>query len=433
MNFWLPLRNARRGLRVWDVPQPAEPPGPGGIAGVGSASTSLVDHPKVTNATTGDWYVDAGVASSGDGTSLGTAFKTLAEGLAALTSGDTLLVKSGTYSAGNGITRSTAWAALTRVMAYGTDRPILDGSNVPFDGNTLRFSGAVNELWHGFHVRNQNAGGTNGGQTVVFSDNAHDCTLSSVWVSHSLKDGIWGFNAYDLTFLDCAVWRLGDGFDTDTNTPDTYAITGSVNAGLQGITYVRCFSAHAADDGFDFFRNNGGEAIDCVVYKPGYYWNGNPAGDGNGFKMGSAESNSGSNKAIGCIVIGARNNGVDDNSEDDDVTMLRCTAVDCGGWGFQMGASPNATIHDNIGLGNSGASGDPNARDWGGTPDSFNTWNLGITNASFADAGGGDYSLAEGSACIGAGISGGNLGASEIALAIAMEWLAKDLSGGFPA
>lgn len=36
--------------------------------------------------------------------------------------------------------------------------------------------------------------------------------------------------------------------------------------------------------------------------------------------------------------------------------------------------------------------------------------------------------MRSGSACIGAGEAGGNLGASEVALKIAKEWLAKDLT-----
>jgi hypothetical protein len=51
-----------------------------------------------------------------------------------------------------------------------------------------------------------------------------------------------------------------------------------------------------------------------------------------------------------------------------------------------------------------------------------NTWTLGISDPDFSDAATYDFSLAPTSSAIAAGISGGNLGASEVALNIAKEW-----------
>lgn len=395
------------------------------ILGVGSASTSLADYPKIVNSTTGDWYVDASVESSGDGTSLATAFKTLPEGLAALSAGEKLVVKGGTYTLpSGGITRSTAWASQTIITGYGTERPVLDASSVGTNGSALTFNGSVNELWHRFHVKNVpvRVSGFNA-QAIRFTNAAHDCIMSEIWLSHCGQDGFWGYTAYNIQFRDCAAWRLGDGVTTGTNAPDTFALTGIANVGLPGIRYVRCFSGHAGDDSFDFYRNAGGLAIDSVSYKAGYYWNGVRSGDGNGFKLGSNETNITNNGAIGCLAIGAAANGFDDNAMDDNVTMLRNTAVDCGSYGFQAGSGLAATINDNIANNNS-----INYREWAAIPDSYNTWNLGITNPNFADTANFDWSLDTGSSAIAAGISGGNLGASSIALEIAKEWLAKDLT-----
>ncbi len=50
------------------------------------------------------YYVDASVASSGDGTSWATAFKTIQEGVSAAVDGDTVLVTNGVYDAGSTIT-----------------------------------------------------------------------------------------------------------------------------------------------------------------------------------------------------------------------------------------------------------------------------------------------------------------------------------------
>jgi nitrous oxidase accessory protein NosD len=45
-----------------------------------------------------EWYVRAGVPSSGDGTTLATAFKTINEGISAASAGDVVNVREGTYN-----------------------------------------------------------------------------------------------------------------------------------------------------------------------------------------------------------------------------------------------------------------------------------------------------------------------------------------------
>jgi hypothetical protein len=406
-------------------------PGALTLLGVGSPDNSLTAYPKESNVTTGDWYVDGSVSSSGDGTSLGTAFKTIAEGLSALSSGDVLVIKGGTYYISSTIYRSTSWGSVTKVTRYGADEVIIDGSGLAYDAFGIQFAGSVNEHWHGIHLKNVPGPEDQydyNGQTWAFTDGAHDCKLTFCYASHSGQTGFYGYTAYNIQLHDCAAWRLGDGSSTDTNVPDGFAMTGNVNGGYTGIKYVRCVAANCPDDGFDNYRNYGAQHYDCVAIECGYYWNGNPGGtstgDNHGFKMGSTESNTGNNQAIGCFAIGCRVSGFDDNADDNDVTMLRCTSVGNGYYGFQMGSSANATIHDNIAYGN----GDTDGKDWGGTPDTYNTWNLGITDPEFESPGTYDYSVDSGSDCVGAGISGGNLGASTTALLIAKEWLAKDLT-----
>lgn len=411
-------QHARPGIPI--VPPP--PPSPGG--GVGSVSTSHVDYPVIPDSTTGDWYVDGSVGSSGNGLSLGTAFKTIQEGLAVLSSGQTLIVKGGTYNiTGSGIYRNTAWGARTYIKAYGDEQVVLDGSGISYDRSILTFSGSVNEVWHRVWAKNSQAGGNNDGQAVRFVDGAHDCLLSKFWVSHCRQTAFYGYTGYNIIIQDSAAWRLGDGVSTGTNVADAFALTGNVNGGYQGIRYVRCVSAHAPDDAFDHFRNQGAIDVDCVAISPGYYWNGNPAGDGNGFKMGSAEATAHSNQVIGSLVVGARNIGFDDNATDFNTVMRRNTAILCGGFGFQAGSGTSATIRDNIGFDNG-----TDYIEYAAIPDSFNTWNLGITDPLFEDPLNDDYSLSASSPCIGASSVGGNLGASDVAYALYKEWSAKDLT-----
>ena len=80
--------------------------------------------------TTGDWFVDATVGSSGDGTSLGTAFKTIAEAVAAASAGDTIRVKGGTYRETVVPISGVDDANRTKLLAYGTERPVISAGEV---------------------------------------------------------------------------------------------------------------------------------------------------------------------------------------------------------------------------------------------------------------------------------------------------------------
>lgn len=405
----------------------SSPPPSSTLAGVGSTSTSLVDYPRGSAVATGDYYVDASVTSSGAGTTLATAFKTIPEGLAALSAGETLVVKGGTYTLpSGGLVRNTNWASETRVVAYVNDRPILNAASVGANASAIKFeSSANNETWHGFHVKNvpDNGAGIDG--QAIRGAGASNIKLSSMWVSHCRNDGIWFYECDDIRVLDCAVWRLGDGVLVDTDAPDGIVATGGSGTPSTNVVVARCFVANAPDDGTDFFRAINSTVVDCVVYDCGRYWNGSTGGDGNGFKLGG-DSDGNDNTIRGSLALDNRNNGIDGNLGDS-INYYRNTSVGNGGLGFDCNgdnAAEDGVANDNIALSNSGG----NEYVGSFVTDSFNTWNLSITNASFADAAGGDYSLGTGSACIGAGISGGNLGASDVALEVALEWLAKDLT-----
>ena len=411
---------------------PAPPPPATTLLGVGSASTSLVDYPKTASATTGDWYVDpVGGNDSNAGTSVGAAFATLGKALSEVSDGQTILVRAGTLTPSSRFIRSTSWATGINVWNYGTERPVLSAASLGSGTNSriLTLTGA-NEHWKGFHVRDVDQS-----TQAVYIDGS-DYTLEDVWVSHCLGDGIYvanfGSGASDNVIQDCAVWRLGDGTTQDTNVPDCFVATGNTSSPTLGNRFVRCFAAHGPDDGIDLFRARNTRVVDSVVYRSGRYWNNNRAGDGNGFKMGGGDNDSGDNHATGCLALAchldgfAHNQARNDTGTDPNIVFAFSTAVDNGRLGFDAGgdvsSQPNV-LRDAIMNGNA------TARYVGSfATESRTTSTLSISDPQFAAPGSWDYSLAVGSACIGAGLGGDNLGASELALEIAKEWLAKDLS-----
>lgn len=387
------------------------------LLGAASPSNSTVTYPKMAPITSGDKYVDASVPSSGDGNSLATAYKTIQEGLSNISSGQTLVVKGGTYIIGSQITRNTNWASETKIVAYDGDRPVIDATGITANTSAIRFNGSANnETWHGFEVINvpDRGGGFDG--APVYGYQCSNVTISDFRVHDCRNGGIFFFDANDCVVKDSVVWKLGDGTSTDTNVPDNFAAAG----GCDNVVFARCVAANAPDDAFDVFNSSNCLFVDCVSIDSGRYWNGNTAGDGNGFKMGSSASTN--NDVIGCIAVNSRTIGFNDNAVDDNCSYLRNTAVGCA-TGFMTGSSSTTVAQDNIAFDNTA-----NYTDFGPVSDTFNTWNLGITDPDFADAAGGDYSLAGTSDAIDAGISGGNLGASVTALELAKYWLAQDLT-----
>lgn len=397
------------------------------LLGVGSASTSLVNYPKTGSVTSGDWYVDPSSPTNGVGT-LEDPFNTLESALSAVSSGETVLVRSGTLYPTTVFYRTSNWAETVRIFNYGNERPVIDCVNNVNVGNTGRAvafdSSSGNEHWKGFEIKNA----TN----IAFDILGANVTIEDMWVHDCGKDlstteGRGMIRAYrsgvnvGILIQDCAVWNCGDGITTGTNAPDCYQVAASTTS--SGVKFVRCFGAHGADDVFDLWGGTNTLILDCVAYKGGYYSNGLSAGDGGGFKMGGSRSGIGNNSLVGSIAVACKSEAIKPNSSPLASTFTRNTCVDSVGYGWNLNnATTDGNRHiatDNIDYNNGLGPGLNSTR----VDDTFNSWNLGISNPSFSDPSSFDWSLITGSSAIGVSSTSGNLGASTIALSIAKEWI----------
>lgn len=90
------------------------------------------------------WYVDASVSATGDGSSWGTAFKTIGEAIAVAGTGDHVTVAAGTYTESVTITTNGI-----KLKAKG--RAILDGTGLSTNGITLSLVTGVTV--EGFEIR----------------------------------------------------------------------------------------------------------------------------------------------------------------------------------------------------------------------------------------------------------------------------------------
>lgn len=100
-----------------------------------------------------DWYVDASVTTSGDGTSWGTAFKTIQEGADAanVAGGDTINVAAGAYNENVVIDKSLTLEAASRPVINGdtTSDGVPDGSCITVSANGVTIDGF--ELINGYN------------------------------------------------------------------------------------------------------------------------------------------------------------------------------------------------------------------------------------------------------------------------------------------
>lgn len=399
---------------------PPPPPPPGTLLGVGSVSTSLVDFPQTGPITSGDFYVDPVNGDDGDaGDSVGSPFRTLAKALSVAEEGVTILVRAGTINLTSRIVRSVGWSTGITVSGYGTERPILSGAGLGSGsaGRILYLTGSSRrEHWKGFEV-------VNAKERSVMIEGAHN-KIEDFDVHHGLGEGIYIANftgvedGYNLV-MDTDVWRIGTGIPGDSNVPDLIVVTASSGQRSRFNRIVRACGAWGPDDGLDFFRGESCEAVDCGMAYGGYYWNGvNSGGDGGNFKMGGGQANVGNNELRGSVGIGARGENIKPNNAQIAGRFYRNTGVGSG-VGFTLD-DENHQFEDNLSYDNvqNLLSGSP-------ATERANSWNQGNPNPLFADPSAFDWSLLPGSPAIGAGFSGGNLGASDVALARMKAFLAR--------
>ncbi len=104
------------------------------------------------------WYVDASVSSPGDGTSWGTAFKTIQQGIDAVSHGDTVIVAEGTYVENIRFKgKNIVLTSTDPLNAAIVEKTIINGGKA---GSVVTFAGAEEEtcVLCGFTIQNGLAG-----------------------------------------------------------------------------------------------------------------------------------------------------------------------------------------------------------------------------------------------------------------------------------
>lgn len=331
------------------------------------------------------YYVSPTGADSNPGSIL-QPFKTLTKAsqvVAALPShgaGDIIYVRDGIYNnwpntPANGyaqllvqnlIGTSSNWCT---IMNYPGESPIFDYSNVVvtaarpsptglsiFGSQYLKVKGI---RLTGYHQITTGLGVSRG----IELNNVQHAIIEDCEIDHFQGTAFFISSAstVDVEYLNCDAHHNEDPLSADGSgvpgsdawdNADGFGITGAGN-NATAITFTGCRAWLNCDDGWDNIFTNGVRTwVNCQAFLNGYYQrvgmpNPLPAGNGNGFKLGStgvdALSISTQRVLKNCIAFDNRANGFDQNgTPTTGMTLYNCTAYRNSGYGFQFQYYPVA-------------------------------------------------------------------------------------------
>ncbi len=296
-------------------------------------------------------------------------------------------------------------------MGYGEERPVIDCTGISGDNGAIRLQAASAwEQWSRFHITNLE---TNGSSSAAIFVNGSDSLITDIWFDKVRRGPLVVSFAHRVRVQDCVAWEIGSGTASDPDAQDIDGFSGisfGANGNSEDLVFARNIVFNGPDDGFDLWRAKDSVIVDCVSVGAGKFWNGIAAGDGNGFKMGGMSD--GGNAVIGSLAVYSQVQGFDCNGTNGQ-TYLHLTAYENGGAGLLSGSG--ATVRDVLSIDNGSAF-------TGSGTITNNSWQLSITDPMFGNPLIHDLSLLEGSPAIDAGFDGGNLGASDVALALFKKW-----------
>ncbi|MEH3144365.1 MAG: right-handed parallel beta-helix repeat-containing protein [Methylobacterium frigidaeris] len=289
--------------------------------------------------------------------------------------GDEILLRGGTYRLSDGIrlTNDGTSSEPITVRNYDGEVPVLDGSAMTSDsatgGYVLDLSGVAWNTVSGLQV----TGGPEGG--LIIHDNSHDNVIEQLDVSHNGRLSEWegkGISLFDTSYNNLLLNNDShDNRDLNLDNADGFQISTS-GAGnvLRG---NRAYNN--SDDGFDLFNVFDGTDAGSVVldqnwaFHNGYADGDEPAGDGNGFKLGGQRAGSGGTSGghtvTNNIAYGNRGSGFDENEATDPLTLTNNTAYDNASYNFGFYEGENLFENNlSLGTGRVSASGSGSNNSW---------------------------------------------------------------------
>ena len=261
------------------------------------------------NAFAATYYVSLAGNDGNDGRTLHTSFRTLGKAGAVAQAGDTVYLRGGTYTGYVQLRNSGSSNARITFESYQGETAVIDGSNLATDPPNI---------WN---------------QPAVIRVVGHYITLRRLEVKNAAADAIFvtGTNAvldtlhvHDTYMNPIRFWETYDGLVVNSLLHDTDdAVNGGGDADCLSVsgnsstfgrhTIQNNIAYNCADDGIDMWKSSGNIVEGNIVYRAGFNVRNEPAGNGNGFKLGG-QNNAANNIVRNNIAYDNKENGFDTNS-----------------------------------------------------------------------------------------------------------------------
>ena len=254
------------------------------------------------------------VAPNGNDSNAGTEaapFKTLTRAHQAANAGTTIWIMPGTHAwnATASLTKNGTQAAPIVISGTSDNRPIIDFRSQSRGSNSrgIEISGNYWKL-RGLEIANagDNCIAISGSNNVVENVVTHDCEDTGIQITVGASQaGNDDYGANNL-ILNCDSYQ---NFDQATGGENADGFAAKLRIG-PGNIFRGCRAWNNADDGWDLFASNDVVVIEnCWAFSNGKVDGQNPAGDGNGFKLGGAPAGTDQGGAVHQV----RNNAAFEN------------------------------------------------------------------------------------------------------------------------
>jgi hypothetical protein len=256
-------------------------------------------------------------------------------------SGDVITIQSGTYN------------------MKGKEPVKLNASNVTVVGFgvTLDYQATATTDTHGVEI-NGDSNFVRGVTVVKAPDNGifisgdsntvERCTFKNCFdTGLQISAGSGGTAPKNNKIINCDSFN---NFDTKTDGGNADGFAAKIGIG-SGNSFSGCRAIGNSDDAWDFFVKPGNAQAPVTLSFCLAATSGNHSGNGNGFKVGSADSTS-AHKLDHCIAFKCNSKGFDQNNNTGKVTIDHCTSSANGGNNFSFtGTSNGGTFTNNVSAG----------------------------------------------------------------------------------
>jgi Pel9A-like, right handed beta helix region len=253
-----------------------------------------------------DIYLDPSGNDSNPGTRT-SPFRTLDRAHEAASAGKTVWLLPGTYSYGSTTSLTKNGSAGTPIVISGTpgNRPLIDFASQP-RGSTNRGITIGGNYWHlrGLEIANagDNCIAISGSHNVIEDVVTHDCEDTGVQITVGASQAGNDDYGADNLILNCDSYQ---NFDQATAGENADGFAAKLRIG-PGNVFRGCRAWNNADDGWDLFASNDVVTIEnCWAFSNGKIDGQNPAGDGNGFKLGGAPAGTDQGGAVHQVLHNA--------------------------------------------------------------------------------------------------------------------------------